>query len=256
MRCDKIETQYNQKDVFAMYEIIMFLFVIVFGFFAIRFLIVGIYGLFLELWSFTEHSKWEKDAKPSLDAMICDIRTEKVQYVKNGVQYKTTVCFTDGFMYISHETEREDHAFHYNISLSDRVRKRIIEDAKEEHERKTQKYLKKQLKKNSSTIKLSDAEWEDLYKTNYEEFWEMVLKEGDLTKLPNSIHNYRSGENIYGEEARNCLLRRLKSIVEPSGNDYGRITSLLEIKHELKEKYQPASMLDAIREYESRYIRY
>ena len=58
-------------------------------------------------------------------------------------------------------------------------------------------------------INLSDAEWEHLYKTNFEEFWDLVVKQGDLTKLPNYIVEIRSEEPLYGNE---LLIRNLIAI--------------------------------------------
>lgn len=104
--------------------------------------------------------------------------------------------------------------------------------------------------------KLSDHEWEQLYITDYEGFWEMVLKEGDLSNLP-SYREDRLGNPIYGEEAKSCYLNTLKFMFRPSMlNCNKEIATLLKIKHELKENGKSASMLDAIIEYECRYIVY
>lgn len=109
----------------------------------------------------------------------------------------------------------------------------------------------------SGKVKLIDSEWEHLYKTNFEQFWEKVIEEGDLSTLPNCIGSLRTDELMYGEEARNCYLARLKGAISPSkfyiDNQW---TSLLKIKHELKEENKPSDMLGAIRTYEGRYIKY
>ena len=110
-------------------------------------------------------------------------------------------------------------------------------------------------RKSKGTVKLSDSEWERLYKTNFEEFWEMVVKEGDLTKLPNHIVEMRSEKPLYGNDARNYFLDRLKR--RASYSEFDRDITwkvLLKYKHELEEKNQSASMLDAIREYERHII--
>lgn len=104
--------------------------------------------------------------------------------------------------------------------------------------------------------KLSDADWEQLYRTDYESFWRMVLKEGDLSNLP-TYQEDKFGNPIYGEDAKNCYLEHLKIMFRPSEfNCNKRIADLLKIKHELKEDKKPAHMLNAIIEYECRYIVY
>ena len=110
-------------------------------------------------------------------------------------------------------------------------------------------------KKIFKSVKLSDVEWEQLYKTNFEEFWRMVVSEGDVTELPNCIVEMRSGEPLQGEDARNYFLSCLKQEISPSKFDCDiKWTALLRIKHELEQKNQSASMLDAIREYQRHII--
>ena len=110
--------------------------------------------------------------------------------------------------------------------------------------------------KKSNNVKLSDAEWEHLYKTDFEEFWEMVVKEGDLTKLPNRIVEPRGDETLYGNEAREYFLSCLKQTISPSKFDCDlKWRSLLKYKQILKENNHSTCMLDAIREYE-RHIKY
>lgn len=113
--------------------------------------------------------------------------------------------------------------------------------------------------------KLSDEEWEYFYKTDFEKFWEMVLEEYDLSKLPDRIVNLRDDTMIYGEEARKVYLSRLKGVVEynewttmnrPEVIDI-RWNTLKYLKKELQEKTSDkVYMLDVIRNYEDKYIRY
>ena len=115
---------------------------------------------------------------------------------------------------------------------------------------------KKENEKKPIIINLSDAEWENLYKTNFEVFWEMVVNEADLTKLPNHISEIRNGESLYGEDARNYYLDHLKRCVYPSKFSCDiQWAALLQIKLELEKKNQPISMLDIIKEY-NHHIKY
>ena len=106
---------------------------------------------------------------------------------------------------------------------------------------------------------MPDKEWEHLYKTNFEVFWDLVVKEGDLTKLPTYLVETRSEEPLYGKEARDYILYHLKQSISPWNDDTIRNrqwVALLRIKHELEEKSQSkVCMLDVIREYES-HIKY
>ena len=113
--------------------------------------------------------------------------------------------------------------------------------------------------------KLSDEEWEYFYKTDFEKFWEMVIEEYDLSKLPDRIVNLRDDTMIYGEDARKMYLSRLKGVVEynewTTKNRPEAINihwnTLKELKKELQEKTsEKVYMLDVIRNYEDKYIRY
>lgn len=85
--------------------------------------------------SLFDHSKWSKNSDPRLDARIVDVKTDIVQYVKNGAKYKTTVRFSDGFIFTTHETNREDDFFSYRISISADLSKQIIANAVAAHEK-------------------------------------------------------------------------------------------------------------------------
>lgn len=87
------------------------------------------------IWSCFDHSNVENNAILSRDAKIVNVHSEKVQYVKNGMKYKTTVYFSDGFEFITHDTDREDELLSYRISISPELYKAIIENAKEAHDR-------------------------------------------------------------------------------------------------------------------------
>ena len=110
---------------------------------------------------------------------------------------------------------------------------------------------------NENVVILSDTEWESLYKTDFEKFWEMVVREGDLTKLPDYVVETRSGEPLRGEDARQCILSRIKREISPSIIDCEiKWDSLLRIKHELVQTDKSSSMLDVARVYIQRYIVY
>ena len=64
-----------------------------------------------------DHSITAKGAVLIENATITDMRSEKVRYNLNRAKYKTTVCFSDGFQFITYRTNREDCAFACEISV-------------------------------------------------------------------------------------------------------------------------------------------
>ena len=92
-------------------------------------------------WSLFDHIEWGENSYPSYDAKIVDIRTEKVQYLKNGMKYKTTIYFSDGFMFTTHKTNRENGFFTYNISIDKKMLNEIINEAIRLHEKEVSKKI-------------------------------------------------------------------------------------------------------------------
>ncbi len=100
------------------------------------------------IWNCFDHSKVDDNTMLSKDATIVNVHSEKTQYVKDGMKYKTTVYFSDGFQFVSHKTDRDDGLFTYRISISPHLYENIIECAKEAHDRalaKQQPNLKPEL---------------------------------------------------------------------------------------------------------------
>lgn len=88
------------------------------------------------VWNCFDHSKVKANSVLCSDANIVDVRSEKVQYAKNGAKYKTTVTFSDGFKFITHKTNREDNFFTYQISVDT---EEILENATKAHDRALKK---------------------------------------------------------------------------------------------------------------------
>lgn len=87
------------------------------------------------IWSQFDHSAVPESRELQPDAKIVRVYSEKVQYTKNGMKYKTTVIFSDGFKFVTHETDRVDGFLSYQISIGPELYKRIIDSANEAHER-------------------------------------------------------------------------------------------------------------------------
>ena len=104
---------------------------------------IVISGLFLIgrgiYWSF-DHGKWARGSKPDINAKVIDVDTKQVMYLKNGAQYKTTVTFEDGYIFITHKTNRKDKLFKYEISVDSELMKTILQKANEWHMKAVQKY--------------------------------------------------------------------------------------------------------------------
>lgn len=69
------------------------------------------------IWCAFDHTKKGKYAILDKNAQIINMYSQKVQWTKNGAKFKTTVCFSDGFTFITHKTDREDGFFQYKISV-------------------------------------------------------------------------------------------------------------------------------------------
>ena len=108
-------------------------------------LIIGVFGK--EWYSYFDHWEWEDDDRLDKNAEIVSVTSDKVLYVKNGGKYKTTVTFSDGFVYITHTTNREDGFFHYRISVDEELKKEIIKEAISCHNKTVDKILRKMEKK-------------------------------------------------------------------------------------------------------------
>lgn len=118
----------------------------------------------------------------------------------------------------------------------------------------------------SDISNISDEEWENLYKTNYDVFWDLTVKEYDPSKLPDEIGSLRDGSMLYGEDAKEAYLYRLRSVVEynewtisnrPEVID-NNWNILKKLKKELQERNpsEKVYMLDVIISYEIKYIQY
>ena len=111
--------------------------------FLVAILAFPIYFLCKDVSSFFNHSGWNAISNPSSDATIIDVKSEEVQYAKNNAKYKTTVTFSDGFYFVTHETNRENSFFSYKITVDKFLMSRIIDNAKRAHEKAVIKATKK-----------------------------------------------------------------------------------------------------------------
>ena len=111
-------------------------------FFVIILLVCYAYGICRALYHLFDHCGWNENANPNAMAEILKISSEKVQYVKNGKKYKTTVLFSDGFYFITHRTNREDYFLSYKISVDESLMEEIITKACKMHNKAVNKYFK------------------------------------------------------------------------------------------------------------------
>lgn len=81
-----------------------------------------------QIYSLFNHHEWRPNSKPDPNACIINISSEKVTYLKNKTKFKTTVLFSDGFVFYTHDTDRTDHFFSYSISVNDaKIRDKAID---------------------------------------------------------------------------------------------------------------------------------
>lgn len=103
-----------------------------YGFFGMLIIWVG-YWQFREFRTQKDCGGWNEGAKPNINAKVIDIQVERVIYTKNNAKFKTTVLFDDGYVFVSHKTDREDHTFRYKISISRETQEVIINNAITQH---------------------------------------------------------------------------------------------------------------------------
>ena len=101
--------------------------------------ILVIWWLSVIIWSLFDHTGWKPNSTPDRNAKISNVKRTRVEYTKNGMKYKTTIEFSDGFYFITHKTNREDGFFTYQISIDESLQQQIIDKAILKHN----KYVKK-----------------------------------------------------------------------------------------------------------------
>ena len=103
----------------------------------------GVYRLFVPAYNDSDHSmKGERDLRE--DATIVDVESKLVG-LKPNYKYRTTVIFSDGFKYISHDTKVTAYPPYYKFELTSEALDRIKGMAKSEHNRL---YRQQETKKN------------------------------------------------------------------------------------------------------------
>lgn len=99
------------------------------------------YSIEKNIYSCFDHS-FIPSTRLKSDAKITNISSEKVIYVKNGAKYKTKVTFSDGFIFTTHKTNREDKFFSYNISVDNELAMEIAQRALNAHAKAYMKQMK------------------------------------------------------------------------------------------------------------------
>lgn len=106
--------------------------------------IIVLFAVFLGPYfnSLFDHKGWDESADPDFNATIVDISSKRVKYAKNDAKFKTTIKFSDGFYYITHKTDREQHLMTYTISITPELRDEIIQTAVSAHHKAVTKKVK------------------------------------------------------------------------------------------------------------------
>ncbi len=110
-------------------------------FFGIIFLILIGYFVGRDIYWKFDHGKWSESAKPDINATIIDVSSKKVHYAKNETKYQTTVIFSDGFVFTTTKTNREENFFTYTISIDKELLSKIVELATKSHRKAIEKIM-------------------------------------------------------------------------------------------------------------------
>lgn len=87
-----------------------------------------------DIYDSTSHSSCENPSLLREDAKPNDIQ-RKIVGTKGHRRVRTTVLFDDGFRFVSHKTDVENHLFSYSISTPAPILNEILLDATIAHEK-------------------------------------------------------------------------------------------------------------------------
>lgn len=93
-----------------------------------------------DVYDSTDHSYFDDAVLLKSDAVPIDIKRDIVG-TKGHKRVRTTILFDDGFRYISHKTDIDDHFLSYSISVSASTSRDIIADAIAAHGKAMQKQM-------------------------------------------------------------------------------------------------------------------
>lgn len=82
----------------------------------------------------TEHISMSEVSELRPDASPCKVERKEIG-LKGEHKYRTIVTFDDGFRYISHKTNRENHFLSYSISVPRSMNAEILSDAVAAHKK-------------------------------------------------------------------------------------------------------------------------
>lgn len=97
------------------------------------FILLAILSIAAKIYNSFSHTYYKKE-KLRPDAKIVDVKRMTVGG-KNDKKICTTVTFDDGFEYVSHKTDRENHLMSYRIQVTEATKKEILEDAIAAHQK-------------------------------------------------------------------------------------------------------------------------
>lgn len=118
----------------------------------------GVYFICKNIWSLFDHIKWDKDSRPSYDAKIINITSDEVRYLKGHAKYKTVIYFSDGFVFTTHKTNREEGFLSYRISIDGNLSREFVKKAIKLHEKAVRKKIDNTKVKKTSDYVFSKKE--------------------------------------------------------------------------------------------------
>lgn len=125
-----------------------------FGAYLLSFIVFGALAAMIcyEVYNGKDHSKCALPEFLREDAKISSVKQEKVG-LKGSVTYRTTILFQDGFQYISHKCDRNDHFTYYTIFISEDTAENIRQSAYNAHRKAIEKRDHKAARKKQNSQK-------------------------------------------------------------------------------------------------------
>ena len=103
--------------------------------------LVAVLNVYSWIYNAFSHSSVKSYENLRRDAKIVNVKRDTVGG-KNDKKIRTMVIFDDGFVFISHKTDRENHLMSYRIQVTESTAREILADAMKAHQKACDKASK------------------------------------------------------------------------------------------------------------------
>ena len=105
------------------------------------FVLVAVLNVYSWIYNAFSHTNKKSCKNLRCDAKIVNVKRDTVGS-KNDKKIRSVVTFDDGFEYVSHKTDSENHLMSYRIQVTESTAKEILADAIKAHQKACDKASK------------------------------------------------------------------------------------------------------------------